>query len=173
MLLLTVVSFEGSLYRHVPILEPCISIHAFHRSSPVLFWTILLLASSGHHIYGNLYRRIIPYHETLFAARLLDPPSLQTLHAILLLCVWPYPIKSQDDDPCWTLCGIAVNMALQMGLHKPDYSHEYVKRPDMAPGTASIRRRTWLACFQISTRYVESTNIESRFYCKYLWTRFL
>ena len=57
---------------------------------------------------------------------------------------------------------MAVNMAMQMGFHHPDRTAEYFRPHDPLPATVEIRRRTWLACFQLSTRYVIYLLIDRR-----------
>jgi hypothetical protein len=76
---------------------------------------------------------------------------LYTIHALLLICVWPAPVKRQTDDPSWTYCGLVTAAAIQLGLHEPQdemkpdggrYSEEEMK----------LRRNTLLGCFVVSTR---------------------
>ena len=150
-------SFDKHLYRHLPILEPCTSVHALYNSSTLLFWTILLVTCGGprNAKYGSYYRAILPYQQEMLASNFLGPPSVQVLQAMLLLCVWPVPIRAQHDDPCWTICGMAVNMAMQMGFHQPHHTEEYFRPFDKIPATIEIRCRIWLVCFQLSTRYVD------------------
>ena len=157
--------FDEKLYRHLPILEPCTSIHALHQLSETLFWTILLVSCSGprNEMAGKYYKMILPHQQKLLALDIIGPPSLQTLQATLISCVWPAPLRSQYDDPCWTLCGVAVNMAMQMGFHHPEHTAEYFRPHDPLPATVDIRRRTWLACFQLSTRYVKSSSVDRKY----------
>lgn len=89
-----------------------------------------------------------------------------TLHALLLICTWPYPSPRQtpeeisskilrNRDPSWILLGAATNMAMMMGLHKPGHQEEFgydSRDPERGDsGDSYIRNVTWLYTFQITT----------------------
>ncbi|MCJ1400630.1 hypothetical protein MMC11_003838 [Xylographa trunciseda] len=144
--------FDTTLDPHLPILEPCTSLYALYQSSATLFWTIVLVACRENPLYRHLYDKLAPFVRDKLSLKLMDlPHSLTTLHAILLVCLWPFPVRSQADDPSWLWSGSAVNIAMMMGLHKPGHEMEY-GRP-MRPHNGDIRTRkaTWLAVFQVST----------------------
>jgi Fungal Zn(2)-Cys(6) binuclear cluster domain len=146
--------FDSALSRHVPFLEPCNSLHRLYNSNDLLFWTIALTACRLYNQYDDLYRRLSPHHRTLMAIRTFGSRvTLETIHSLLLLCTWPYPVNSQHDDITWVLCGVAINLGMVIGLHKPNHGHEYVVNEDTpVAGSPFSRKMTWLACFQISTR---------------------
>jgi hypothetical protein len=120
------------------------NINNLHQSSPLLFWTIILITS--HHP-DNL---VEPY-RTLLARHLLQTVrSIQTIHALLLFCLWPIPVRKQLLDSSWNYCGFALSAAIRMGLHQSDATWEY----DFSQFSAQdmeIRRRTWLGCYIVST----------------------
>ncbi|KAL7621704.1 hypothetical protein AAE478_009031 [Parahypoxylon ruwenzoriense] len=82
------------------------------------------------------------------------PMPLSKIQALLMLCVWPLPVANQREDPSWLYCGIAVNAALYMSLHRSGLgagttpSFHSVGVPS---GTAHERTKTWLGCFYVST----------------------
>lgn len=133
---------------HMPILDTRMKINALHQNSPLLFWTIILITS--HHP-DNL---VEPY-RTLLARHLLQTVrSIQTIHALLLFCLWPIPVRKQLLDSSWNYCGFALSAAIRMGLHQSDATWEY----DFSQFSAQdmeIRRRTWLGCYIVSTLYVQ------------------
>ena len=145
--------FDTVLWRHIPILEPCHSLASLHQTNELLFWTIVLVSSRLYNEYNALYVQLAPLHRTLLSNCMLGQrTSLKTIHAILLICTWPYPVSSQYDDITWMLCGAAINMAMMMGLHKPLHTHEYGHEYERIPGPAYIRHVTWLALFTTTTR---------------------
>ena len=157
--LLITSSFNDNFYRHVPVLEPCTSIRALYQSSTILFWTILLTSCQYCRPHIISYEELLPHQHKLLTSRLVGKPSMELVHVLLLLGVFPPPLLHQHDDPCWSSCGTAVNMAMQLGFHRPDSSYEYFRPMDKVVTTAHFRRRTWLVCFIVSTRYVKSVRL--------------
>lgn len=147
--------FDQYLWHHVPFLEPCTSLRELYRSSPFLFWTIMLIASrtNGTGPHTEVYDMLRPHVQSMLSAIIMDSrPSIETLHAMLILCTWPFPVASQAHDPTWVLCGVAMNTAMLMGLHKPGHAEEYGRPLAMVKGDPYTRKMTWLAIFQINTR---------------------
>lgn len=75
--------------------------------------------------------------------------STYTIQALLLLCLWPFPVQSQLDDPSWEYCGMAVAAALKMGLEDRPVSWGQTVRP--SPDEHIPRLKAWLGCFVVST----------------------
>lgn len=120
------------------------SINVIHQTSPLLFWTIILISSRHTEM-------LIEPYKNLLSRQLIEPVrSLYTIHALLLFCLWPLPVRKQILDSSWNYCGFAVSAAIRMGLHQLEATFEY----DFSQFSAQdleIRRRTWLGCFIIST----------------------
>jgi hypothetical protein len=120
------------------------SINVLHETNPLLFWTIILI-SSRH------TEALIEPFKNLLARQLIEPVrSLYTIHALLLFCLWPLPVRKQIVDSSWNYCGFATSAAIRMGLHQLEATFEY----DFSQYSAQeieIRRRTWLGCFIVST----------------------
>lgn len=146
--------FDAVLSRHVPFLEPCHSLYSMHKTNHLLFWTIVLISCRLYNHYDELYQRLLPHHRVLISTRVFGArPTLDVIHALLLICTWPYPVNTQHDDNTWLFCGVSITLAMSMGLHKPDHGHEYTRNEtDRLDGSPSCRKMTWLACFQTSTR---------------------
>ena len=147
--------FDKVLWRHAPFVEPLGSLHRLHKTSELLFWTMVLVSarlnSDGDSatIWSSL---IQPHRALLFSTIFVTKQKLETIHAILLLCTWPYPVLSQFDDPTWLLCGVVIHMAISIGLHKPDHGHEYgLHNNDQIIGDWYCRNMTWMACFAINS----------------------
>lgn len=78
--------------------------------------------------------------------------SIWTIQALLLLCLWPFPVASQLDDPSWEYCGMAVAAALKMGLDDSPASWGEAIRP--SSDELTWRSKTWLGCLCVSTKWV-------------------
>ena len=84
--------------------------------------------------------------------------SIEAVQALLILCNWPVPKVNQGADPAWNYSGLAINAAMQMGLHHPlstpDSLHDYSGWTKAALSRVSLRTRvlTWLSCFNINVQ---------------------
>lgn len=76
--------------------------------------------------------------------------SIWTIQALLLLCLWPFPVENQLDDPSWEYCGIAVAAALKMGLDGSPANWGVAIQP--TTDELTCRLKTWLGCFAVSTK---------------------
>ncbi|KAI1102444.1 hypothetical protein F4804DRAFT_334287 [Jackrogersella minutella] len=141
---------------HLPILGP-ISLKTIHHSHPFLFWTIIAIVAlrlplpSDETLFTRLHE---PYMRMLTAEVLRAPLPLSKIQALLFLCMWPLPVAHQQDDPSWLYCGIAVNAALYMSLHRS--SPRSGTTPSLysvgvMSGSAHERINTWIGCFYVST----------------------
>ncbi|KAF2012860.1 hypothetical protein BU24DRAFT_259854 [Aaosphaeria arxii CBS 175.79] len=145
--------FANHFHPHLPILEPTISIDLLHKTSPLLFWTIIAVV---------LARRIKPDYAQLFSGLkasyvaqlnndiLNAPLPLHVIQAMLILINFPFPVDRQSKEPSWLYCGLAVNAALYMGLQKPT-PIQSLRSIGVVPGALRARASTWLACFLSST----------------------
>ena len=146
-------SFCVFFYPHLPILNPTISIAKVYESSPILFWTIVAITTE---------RPVVPSHvvvsESLqepfvrfFRSEILDAPlPLQTIQAITYLTMYPFPLRSQTNDPSWLYSGVAVNAAMYMGLHRAKHAPS-LRSIGVYAGSPRSRAQTWLGCFLAST----------------------
>lgn len=134
----------------MPIVNTSISIECIIESSPILFWTIIVVSSrqSPHH--QDIYKDLAEPYKALLSTIIIGPiESLQTIQAILLLCLWPFPVKHHYNEPSLNYCSLAISAALQMGLHRPSHSTEYKATDKTESWLDSMI--TWMACFQVST----------------------
>lgn len=146
--------FDKYLSPHTAFLEPCKSLHEYYQSSKTLFWTIILVACREHPVHNGLYPKLQPYVQAVLSSGSTDlSQPLKTLHAILLICMWPFPTQSQSDDPTMIWIGVAASFAMMKGLHKPGLEMEYGRPMHPYQGEMSFQKATWLVIFQISTRF--------------------
>ena len=146
--------FDESHYKHGPFLEPCTSLHAYYESSKLLFWTVCMTGCFVYNEFDQYHYKLIPHHRLLLSSKMMsNRVTLKTVHAMLCMATWTYPVSSEYDDLTWMLCGAAIHMGMMMGLHKPGHVHEYATILRRDPGSAYVRNVTWLSIFITSTGY--------------------
>lgn len=145
--------FDETHYKHGPFLEPCTSLYAYHDKSELLFWTIAMIGCYVFNEHDEFYWKLLPHHRTLLSSRMMgNRVTLSTVHAMLCMATWTYPVSDQYDDLTWMLCGAAIHTAMIMGLHKPGHVHEYSLTPhQQEPDSQHTRNVTWLSLFITST----------------------
>lgn len=155
-------SFERYYQPHALFLQPVTtSLATFAKSSPLLFWTIILCSSQMHSKYAGLYAAISAEHEILLSHIIHTAiQTMQVLHALLCLCLWPVPKLRHQFDPSWNYIGLAISAAMHLNYHLHFYQNSPLadwrafggySKEDVG---ADIRNLTWLACFNIGTRSV-------------------
>ena len=135
------------MFRHLPILDVMKSPEIVHRNSSLLFWAVVLTAARRHPTHGTRAASLQTAFKKLLSDNLVySIRSEHTIQALLLLCVWPFALRYQVNDPSWNYCCLAASASMQMGLHD--------NRPNVAisPEKLALRLKTWLGCFVISTR---------------------
>ncbi|KAI4148687.1 MAG: hypothetical protein LQ340_004995, partial [Diploschistes diacapsis] len=146
--------FDETHYKHGPFLEPCTSLNSYYQSSELLFWTVCMTGCFVFNEFDQYHYKLIPHHRLLLSSKMMgDRITLKTVHAMLCMATWTYPVSSQYDDLTWMLCGAAIHMGMMMGLHKPGHVHEYAAILQRDPGSAYVRNVTWLSIFITSTGY--------------------
>lgn len=157
------------LYRREPDL--------IHRQDPFLFWTIVYIASRKlpmDAMEGVSFTAIVEELKNMVANLSIEPVrSVSTVQALILLCEWSVPSTRKREQRTWHYSGLvcrfvsradqlltlpqAIQIGLQMGLHRPHYSHEFSSRPEAQPSPESPagqeRTLTWIYCHIIGYRY--------------------
>ena len=84
--------------------------------------------------------------------RVADPPlTYDSLHSLLILCMWPFPDTHMWSDSSANFSNIALNAAFHMGLHRPEHVHEFTRnirsrKPNFFGTNDPLeRRKTWAA----------------------------
>ncbi|KAF7559011.1 hypothetical protein G7046_g5139 [Stylonectria norvegica] len=108
-------SFDMFYHPHAAFLQPVTSLSGLRNRSPLLFWTIILVASRENDRFTTIYRQIVIEHEELLSPVLQRAiQSIETIHSLLLLCLWPVPQPHYFDNPAWNYVGLAVHAAIQL-----------------------------------------------------------
>jgi hypothetical protein len=144
-------SFEENYYRHCPILDTNMSIATLHQTSPILFWTIIMIASRWHPSLYYLCNSLLDPYLSLLGKTLVEPIySIEPIQAIALRCFWPLSVPRQVDDPSWNYCGFMTSAAMRMGLNRVTWDTQ----GSSPKGVINIKRKTWMACVYANCRYV-------------------
>lgn len=154
---LTQYSFHQHYFDHVPFIDIENSADSIHQTSEVLFWALVLVSARNHALYSHHFSKLRSTFNRLLSEHVIRTIRCpHTIQALLLLCTWPMPVASQNDDPSWNYCSLAVSAVQQIGIHEPAHIEE--KRP----AHSITYLKSWLGCFVISTEYGHPINSLSR-----------
>ncbi|KAM0436126.1 hypothetical protein ACHAPT_003018 [Fusarium lateritium] len=126
-----------------------------YEACPTLFWAVIYVASRRYardeHIFTTLVDRLNREVWTLLAAVALD---LEAIHAILVLCAWPFPTIRFVTDPSPLLISVALNSCMLLGLHTGSGSHSrfLIGGRQNLTSTDHDASVTWIFCCILSQR---------------------
>lgn len=141
---------EHYLY-HFPILDLQKPIDSIHNDSPVLFWTVIIISAQKHPLHSEQFKRLLTPFKMLFSSYLLNSIcSFYTIQALLLLCIWPFPVNKQREDPSWEYCGMAVAAILKLAPDDPQ--RMWPSSTEASAETVTAGLKTWLGCFFVTTK---------------------
>lgn len=156
-------SFRQCYYRHEIILDIAPSLIELRRQSPILFWAIIITSSRYHPQYSSFHQPLYHAYEPLLGSCLVKSViSLSTIHAILILVTWPFPVQAQPQDPTWNFCGLITNAARHLGLHEPGREKEY-GFPRATTKEVELRSKTWLLIFHRNITQVSQNHASNSF----------
>jgi hypothetical protein len=124
------------------------SSEVIYTKSPLLFWVICAVTSSN-----RLKPRFAPHIRTLVAEILIAPArSVETVQALLIMCMWPFNFSNLVDDASFFYSGLATQIGLQLGLHRPSLTHTHLGGSEQQDAETDFDSRltTWLACFVVN-----------------------
>lgn len=146
-------SFFQNHHPFLPFLDPLRSADTYHDTSPLLFWTIITVASRNWSADKTLVATLYRVVQKMAWASVAEPPlCLPDIQALLLLCLWPSTNMHVWSDISVSFSTLAMNSCMHIGLHRPDHFQEFTKPPKpLAPAPFSEeerveRGRTWAAC---------------------------
>jgi hypothetical protein len=113
----------------LPFLDASLSPDQYFQSSPLLFWTIIGIASRRYVEDVTLFPILSGLVPKLMWEMITKPPYLiTTAQAVIALCNWPFPVTSAWSDILITMSSIALSMAMQLGLHRPLNAQDFVRK---------------------------------------------
>jgi len=95
-------------------------------------------------------QHIIPLAFASMARRSAQIPVIQGL---LILCIWRIPTNSMYKDMAHLMCGAAVHLSTQAGLHISGVGQDFAREPLKKDQDQKVTRaRLWLCCVIQSIR---------------------
>ena len=147
-------SFFASYAPFLPILQPQRSPDDFYEASPLLFWVIISVAARHYEADPRLLTTLSAPLSRLLWATLADvPQNYIVVKALCLLCTWPLPISSTSSDPTFMLSGVMMQIAMQIGIHRPSHAQDFTKfKVELREEELKDRVRTWASCNAVAQR---------------------
>ncbi|KAJ5547696.1 transcriptional regulator family: Fungal Specific TF [Penicillium frequentans] len=119
---------------------------------PLLAWTIVCVASRRSPSDPGLLSALSgPFSRLLWSTITNVPQDYRVVKALCLLCTWPLPTTSQRTDATFMLSGLMMQIAMQLGLHRPVQAEEFTTFQMAAQGEAlKDRLHTWIICNMVA-----------------------
>lgn len=141
----------------LPILESSLSpnsANGYYELSPLLFWCIVVTGARHYledrSILNRVSQLIIPL---AFSSMALRAAPISVIQSLLILCTWRLPTNSMYKDMTHVLCGAAVHLATQIGLHVTGVGQDFARTPLKTDQEQKIlRAKLWMQCVIVSIR---------------------
>ncbi|EPE24357.1 hypothetical protein GLAREA_08209 [Glarea lozoyensis ATCC 20868] len=136
--------------RHLPFLDfaRSESPNSFYDQSPLLFWAIITAGARRYQRNPSLLGSLAtPLLKLGWSSMQISAAVIPNIQGLLILSTWPFPTNTTSKDNTFTLSGMAVNLALQIGLHVPLQGQEYSRtRVDLSSEGLARRVQLWSYC---------------------------
>ncbi|KAL8800372.1 MAG: hypothetical protein Q9182_005227 [Xanthomendoza sp. 2 TL-2023] len=138
----------------MPLLDPTITPDDYFAKSPLLPWVIISVAARHYPSDPNLLPSLsAPVSHRLWATLADVPQNYIVVKALCILCTWPLPVSSTSADPTFMLSGLMMQIAMQIGLHRPSHTQDFARaKEDLQEEQLRDRVKTWVACNMVSQR---------------------
>ncbi|EXJ83289.1 hypothetical protein A1O1_06908 [Capronia coronata CBS 617.96] len=138
----------------VPFLNPDRTPDEYFSKSPLLFWTIIMIGARNYTAEPALFNAVTgPLNRLLWSTISEVPQNYHVVKALVLLCAWPFPTSSTSSDSTFMICGIMMQTALQLGLHRPTHAQDFSKfRVELREAELQDRVVVWSVCNLVAQR---------------------
>jgi hypothetical protein len=142
------VEYFDKYHHFLPFLDPAKAPELYYESSPLLFWVIISVACRQSTTEKRLVALLARPLADLVQSTLAEvPQDYHVVKAFCLLCTWPLPVSSSSQDPTMINCGIMMQLAMQIGLHRPSHAQDFSRlRVQLREEDIHDRVQTWAAC---------------------------
>lgn len=146
--------FFSFYHPFLPFLNPERTPDEYFNRSPLLFWTIMAVGARQYSIEPELFQALSgPLMRLVWQTVAEVPQNYHVVKALILLCTWPMPTSSTSTDPTWMLCGLMMQIAQQMGLHRPSHAQDFSKfRVELREVELQDRVVVWSVCNIVAQR---------------------
>ncbi|GAB7344581.1 hypothetical protein MBLNU457_3077t1 [Dothideomycetes sp. NU457] len=151
--------FFTRYHAYLPLLSPDLHSATYFNMSPLLYWTILTVASRRYQGYPSLLAKLKqPLQHLLWDTISSIPQSYHVVKALCLILAWPLPSSSTSLDQSMSICGIMISLAMQFGLHRPQHAQDFSRtKLELREEDIKDRMNVWvvanLMAQNISTGY--------------------
>lgn len=141
-------------YPYLPLLDVDKSPDDYYDTCPLLFWTIVAVAGRRITHTANFTTSLAGAFSRLLWTTIADvPQSYHVVKALCIICTWPLPISSTSADPTFMLSGLMIQIAMQIGLHRPSHAQDFSKfHVELRGEELRDRVKTWAACNVVAQR---------------------
>ena len=145
----------------LPFLNPERTPDEYYARSPLLFWTILAVGSRHYTPEPDLFNAFTgPMTRLVWSTIGEVPQNYHVVKALILLCAWPLPTSSTSTDPTFMLCGMMMQIALQIGLHRPTHAQDFTKfRVELREVELQDRVVVWSVCNIVAQRICTAVDV--------------
>lgn len=153
--ILTLLGFSYSIIHSSPSLTETNDLTITIPLRRCFFWTIISVGARRYQGDAHLLNSLAGPVSRLVWSTLADiPQSYHVVKALCLLCTWPFPISSTSTDPTFMLCGMMMQVAMQLGLHRPSHTQDFSKfRVELIEEELRDKVRTWAITNIVAQRY--------------------
>jgi transcriptional regulatory protein LEU3 len=122
------------------------------KDSKLLFWAIISVAArhyeaGGGFAGGKLLNQLKDPLTNLIWQTIKIQANHHVVKALCLLCTWPLPARTTGSDPTFMLCGVMMQIAMQIGLHQPTHPQDFSRtKVRLRQEDIHDRLRTWAVC---------------------------
>lgn len=140
--------FFDNYHPFLPFLDPLRSPDdVCSKDNKLLFWAIISVAARHYSRDTGLLQRLKEPLTDLIWTTMKGQNNHHVVKALCLLCYWPLPQRRTVSDPTFMLCGIMMQLALQIGLHQPTHPQDFSrKKVRLQVEDIQDRLRTWAVC---------------------------
>ncbi|OQV02774.1 Fungal Zn2-Cys6 binuclear cluster domain-containing protein [Cladophialophora immunda] len=142
-------TFFSQYHPFMPFVETDGSPDDYYTKCPLLFWTIIAIASRRDEEEPTMLTSLSQaVQDLLWLTVPKVPHSRLELKAMILLCLWPFPTSSMSTDPSYILASVAKTSAMHIGLHKPYFVQDFSRvKFRFSPEELRDALLVWSACF--------------------------
>ncbi|KAF4769229.1 hypothetical protein HAV15_008951 [Penicillium sp. str.  len=132
----------------LPLLNPPKPPEVYLNRCPLLAWTMICVASRRSQYEPGLLSALSgPFSRLLWSTITSVPQDYRVVKALCVLCTWPLPTTSQRTDATFMLSGLMMQIAMQLGLHRPVQAEEFTTfRMEVQGEALKDRLHTWVIC---------------------------
>ena len=146
--------FFAFYHPFVPLLDPLKPPEEYYDASKLLFWVVISIAARRYEPNQTLLSSLTkPLSDLLWGCIAEVPQNHNIVKALCLLCTWPFPVSSTSMDPTFMLCGLVMQISMQIGLHRPSHTSDFTKfKVALREEELRDRVRTWAAANAVAQR---------------------